>query len=276
MLAPPHPHLTYFTTNDSTPTTTAGTSVTSGAANTYGTWTQIHAGLTYASNWVTVNLNNNFSNNVNRNAYVDIGIGPNSGAVTTIVEKLCGTGASSGVGRQYFFPLRIPPDTPIWARHQNVQASTAIGVQFTATGNNMNPGTMPFVSQIVCLGAVTATTEGTSITVGNAAEGNWTQIVASTTAEYAGLMIGGHFTTDTSWSSLFNYSYDIGLGASTQEFTVGENITTTMTVSSNEQMVSTSFPTFLGVPTGSRISVRGSCSSTPDSSLSVVVYGFTH
>jgi hypothetical protein len=279
MLLPPHPHLSYFITNDSDPTATAGTSVTSHSttANAYGTWTQIHAGLTYPSSWVQVNLTNNYSNNTTRNAYVDIGIGPNSGAVTTIVEKLCGTGASNSVGRVYFMPLRIPPDTPVWARHQNTAANTIIGVQISVQGGNMNPGTLPYASEVVCLGASTGTTIGTSISVGaSGAEGSWTQIIASSTEEYAGLMVGGIFTTDTSLTASGTYCFDIGLGANPNEFTVGENVTTNYVTTASESISSFSYPSFIGVKTGERIVVRGSCSGTADSSLSVVVYGFKH
>jgi hypothetical protein len=278
MLSAPHPHHSYFVTNDSDPTGTAGTSLTSsGSAHTYGSWTQIHAGLTYYSEYVLVNLANTFTNLAVRNAYVDIGIGPNSSNVTVLVEKLCGTGACAVTGRVYFFPLRIPPDIAIWARVQHTVASATIGIQFTVFGGNANPATIPAVGRIVCLGATTASTVGTSITVGaSGAEGNWTQIVSSTTDDYSGLMIGGIFTTDTSITSLNTYSFDASIGASGQELTVGENLTQNYIVDGNEKIWSFSNATFVGIPAGSRLCVRGSCNSTADSNLSVVLYAFTH
>jgi hypothetical protein len=277
MLVPPHPHLSYFETNDSSPTGGAGTAViSSGSTNTYGNWVQIHAGLTYYSEWVIINLSNNFSNNTNRNSYVDIGIGPDSSNVTVIVEKLCGGFACANVGRIYTIPLRIPPDTPIWARHQCASASINVYVQFTAFGGNANPSTIPVVSRVVCLGATTGTTTGTSITVGaSGAEGSWTVITASTTEDYSGLMIG-MFTTDTGWTALPAYSLDASIGASGQELTVGENLTQWLLATSNESSVSYSVPTFVGIPVGSRLCVRGSCSSTAETGLSVVLYAFTH
>jgi len=278
MLSAPHPHHSYFVTNDSDPTGTAGTSLTSsGTAHTYGSWTQIHAGLTYYSEYVLVNLSNTFANLAVRNAYVDIGIGPDSSNVTVIVEKLCGTGACAVTGRVYFFPLRIPPDIPIWARVQHTVGSATIGIQFTVFGGNANPATIPAVGRIVCLGATTASTVGTSITVGGTgAEGSWTVITASTTDDYSGLMIGGIFTTDTSITSLNTYSFDASIGASGQELTVGENLTQNYVVDGNEKIWSFSNATFVGIPAGSRLCVRGSCNSTADSNLSVVLYAFTH
>jgi hypothetical protein len=277
MLSAPHPHHSYFVTNDSDPTGTAGTSLTSsGTAHTYGSWTQIHAGLTYYSEYVLVNLSNTFANLAVRNAYVDIGIGPDSSNVTVIVEKLCGTGACAVTGRVYFFPLRIPPDIPIWARVQHTVGSATIGIQFTVFGGNANPATIPAVGRIVCLGATTASTVGTSITVGGTgAEGSWTVITASTTEDYSGLMIG-MFTTDTGWTALPAYSLDASIGASGQELTVGENLTQWLLATSNESSVSYSVPTFVGIPVGSRLCVRGSCSSTAETGLSVVLYAFTH
>ena len=278
MLVPPHPHLSYFDTNDSSPTGSAGTAVTSsGSANAYGSWTQIHAGLTYPSEWVVLNFNNNYSNNSNRNSYVDIGIGPDSSNVTVVAEKLCGGFATLIIGRMYTFPLRIPPDTIIWARHQCASASTSGYVQFTAFGGNANPATIPAVGRVVCLGATTASTVGTSISVGaSGAEGSWTQIVSSTTDDYGGLMIGGIFTTDTSVTSLGCYTFDASIGASGQELTVGENLTQNFVVDGNEKIWSFSNATFAGIPVGSRLCVRGSCSGTADSGLSVVLYAFTH
>jgi hypothetical protein len=207
---------------------------------------------------------------------MDIGIGPNSGAVTTIAEKLSCSNAS-GIGSVWFLPLRIPPDTPVWARHQNTAASAKSYVHAAFHGGNMNPGTMPVVSRIVALGATAASTVGTTITPGASnAEGSWTQIVASTAEDYAGVMLSHLFNVDTTLTAELVGCGDVGVGGAGSEKVVGENITYSLLHTANETRNSFHMPAFIGIPAGSRLSARWSGSLTADGTNSIIVYGFTH
>lgn len=285
MLVPPHPHWSYYTTNASVPTAIGvqcGTSVTSGgSANTYtATPVQIHAGLTYPSEMVVVRINAiETSADViaatTLNSYWDIGIGPNSGAVTWIVEKLGGSQAQ-GLGVIYVMPLRIPPDTPIWARHQNTAVSAKGAIQITCSGGNMNPGTVPTVSRVIPLGATTASTTGTTVTPANATEDAWTQIVASTTDDYAGVMVSPLFNVDTTLTSLLISTTDVAVGGSGAEKVVGENLTMEMMVSANEQKDAICLYSMVGIPAGSRICTRTAGSAAADGTASQIVYAFVH
>ena len=282
MLLSPHSHLNYFTTTASVAAASFGTTVTSAAsANTYGTWTQIHAGLTYASDYFTLMLSNNFTAATTQNAYVDIGIGASSGAVMPIVQKLCGSHAAPGFGKHYFLPIRIPAGQAVWARHQNTVASKNISVLFNTYGANMNPYCFPTFSRAVAIGAVTASTTGTAITPGNAAEGAWTQIVASSTEDYGALMVSGMFNVDTTMTLNLVTAFDMGIGASGQEETIGENLLIQMpagqaATANDERVVSISYPTYVGVPAGQRLCLRASGSTTADASNSAIILGFIH
>lgn len=280
----PHNHMSYSTTNGSVGAavgTQAGTLITSGAANTVGTWTQVSAGLTYACDITQVCINAvetsaDVISATTLNCYIDIGIGPASGNVTTIIEKL-GASQAQGLGVIYFLPIRFPPDTPIWARHQNTAASAKAGVQISFQGGNANPGSFPSFSAMVALGAVTASTTGTSITPGaSGAEGAWAQIVASSTEDYGGLMASPLFNVDTSLTSGLNTTIDVGVGGSGAEKVVGENVTRSFIWSTAEQKDAICLPTFVGVPSGSRIVARASGSTTADSTNSIILYGFKH
>lgn len=285
MLVPPHPHLSYVASNASVPgislINASGTTVTSGAANTAGTWTQIHAGLTYPNELLVfriagVRTSADAITATTLNAYMDIGIGPNSGAVTTIAEKLSCSNAS-GIGAVWFLPLRIPPDTPVWARHQNTAASAKANVFAAFHGGNMNPGTMPLATRIIALGAVSASTTGTTITPGASnAEGAWTQIVASTAEDYAGVMLSHLFNVDTTLTADLVGCGDVGVGASTSEKVVGENITYSALFTSAEQRASFHMPAFIGIKAGSRLCARWSGSLTADSTNSIIVYALVH
>lgn len=285
MLVPPHPHLSYVASNASVPgislLNVSGTSVTSGSANTSGTWTQIHAGLTYPSERVVfriggVRTSGDVIAATTLNGYMDIGIGPNSGAVTTIAEKLSCSNAS-GIGAVWFLPLRVPPDTPVWARHQNTAASAKAYVFAAFHGGNMNPGTMPSWSRIVALGATAASTVGTTITPGASnAEGSWTQIVSSTAEDYAGVMLSHLFNVDTTLTSELIGCGDVGVGGSGSEKVVGENITYSALTTSNETRSSFHMPSFVGIPAGSRLCARWSGSLTADGTNSIIVYAGVH
>lgn len=278
MILPAHPHLSEFKTNASAAANAFGTSVSSaGSAHTYGSWTQIHAGTTYPVEYFVVCLTNNYTATTTQNAYVDIGVGTSSSTVMPIAEKLCGSHAAAGIGRMYYLPVRIPQGQAIWARHQNTVASKAISVMISMFAGNQNPGSLPAATQLVALGATTASTTGTAITIASApSEGAWTQIVASTTEDYAGFLISGQFTVDTTMTNGTVHTFDIGVGASGQEYSIGENITMSNVTNTDERVNSWSVPTYIGIPAGSRIVVRGSAVTAPDSSNSVIVLAMKH
>lgn len=280
MLVPPHPHYGYFYTNDSDPTGGAGTSLTSsGSANAYGSWVQIGPtnGFDYQVDWMIVELNSGFTAATTRNHYVDIGFGTDTSNVTVIVEKLCGSGATTNSGHMYFFPIHIPLGVKVFARTQGTVASSTIKINISVLGGNQNPGTMPKVSAVKAIGPTTASTTGTSITMGaTGAEGSWTQIVASSAEDYAGFMVAGPFYVDTNMTTGPSYTFDVGIGASGQERTVGENLTKATIFSASEDWVGWHLPTFVGVKAGTRICIRGSCSGTSESSISAHLLCFTH
>ena len=280
MLVPPHPHYGYFYTIDSDPTGGAGTSLTGGGtANSYGTWVAIGpvGGFPYPVEWVQVELNTGFTATATRNSYVDIGFGTDTSNVTVIVEKLCGSGATTNTGHMYFFPLHIPANVQLYARTQHTTASGTIKINLSVLGGNQNPGTMPKITSVKAIGATTASTTGTSITMGaTGAEGSWTQIVASSAEDYAGFMVAGPFYVDTNMTTGPSYTFDVGIGASGQERTVGENLTKATIFSASEDWVGWHLPTFVGVKAGTRICIRGSCSGTSESSISAHLLCFTH
>jgi hypothetical protein len=285
MLVNPHPHLSYVASNASIPgvslVNVSGTQVTSGAANTAGTWTQIHAGLTYPSDRIVfrvagVRTSANAISATTLNGYMDIGIGPDSSTVTVIAEKLSCSN-SSGIGAVWFLPLRVPPDTKVWVRFQCTAASALSAVFASFHGGNMNPGTMPACSRIVALGATSGTTVGTTITPGASnAEGAWTQIIASSADDYAGVMLSHLFNVDTTLTIDLVGCGDVGVGSSGNEKVVGENITYSAMFTGSEQRASFHVPTFIGIPAGSRISARWSGSLAADGTNSIIVYGLMH
>lgn len=287
MLLPPHPHFAYFPSTLSIPgiqaATTSGVLATSGgSAHTYGTWTQLHAGLTYPSLFMLfrmagVRTSLDVITATTLNAWVDIGIGPDNANVTVIAEKL-GCPNAQGLGAIYWLPLYVPAGTPIWVRHQNTAASAKcyVSASFNGGGNG-NPGSFPTYTGIVALGATSASTTGTAITPGASnAEGAWTQIVASSAAAYGGLMVSPLFNADTTMTSALCNTADVAVGGSGAEVTVGENLMYSMLFTANEQRESFHTPTFVGIPPAERICARVSGSLAADGTNSIIVYGLVH
>lgn len=287
MLSPPHPHFSYFPATHSVPGVQASNAslllVTSSAsANTYGTWTELHAGLTYPSYYMVfrmtgVRTSGDVITATTLNAWCDIGIGPDNANVTVIAEKLACSNAQ-GLGALYWLPLYVPADTKIWARHQNTAGSAKCYVSAAFNGGQMNPGTFPFATRIVAIGATTASTTGTTITPGtSSAEGAWTQMIASSAEDYTGLMLSGLINVDTSITTAMMTCGDVGFGGSGTEDTIGQNVMYGHIFTANEQRESVSFPTYCGIAAGSRLVARASNSlGTNDSNNSIILYALVH
>jgi hypothetical protein len=277
MLLTPHHYNSIVSTNDSIlAADDLGTSVYSGLQLWWGDWVNINTvALTYPSYGILLNLNNNFESATTHNAYVQLGVGPSYTDVTIVVEHLCASHVTPGMGRMYYLPIRIEPSTGgvnnyIWARHLNSAASRNINVSATFFCGTNLPGTITTCSKIVALGLNEGSAVGTSITPGaSGAEGSWTQIVASTTQDYCGLIVSGLYTTDTSLGQHLATSFDVGIGASGQEVSIGENISRTYTIETDERQMAFSVPTFAEIPTGSRLCVRASGNDAADSSCYV-------
>jgi hypothetical protein len=248
-----------------------GTDITSGTANAYGSWIQIHAGFPYDVYQVYIAMGKNYVAAANRNSYIDIGYGPNNTTVQIVIPKLCGSN-SGGIDmgyRYYVLPMYLPKNTPIWARHQCTTASTVINVNITALCGEYIPY-MPKIKYYNPLGTL-GTTLGVAIVPGNNTEGAWTEMIASTPRNYVGMLITGLFAVDTTMTAV-SYTGDVGIGPSGSEQVIIENGFVT-THGTNETACGIAIAYYVDVKANSRIVARVSCSGTPDSSLSTIVYG---
>lgn len=279
MLPAPRPDFSYAVTNDSTPAATTaqvGTLVVSSAsANTFGTWTQIHAGFTYDVLLALVIIGGcettgGVRSAVALNCVVNIGIGPSSGSVTTLAESLGGANATPFA--TYMLPIRIPANTPVWAQLSGQVGNMQVGVVISSQGGASHASMFPTCSKVVALGAGAAS-DGTAITPGNATEGGWTQIVASTSETYVGVMCSPLFNNDSSQTSLQLNVADIGIGASSSEISIAENASETFTWTSGEAKCSYTIPIWRHIPAGSRLSARVAGTTTPDANPSILLYG---
>jgi hypothetical protein len=243
-----------------------GTVVTTGAAEaTKGTVVQLIASTSFDAYWVTVLATQYGLAATDSQGALDILIGAATEEVwiPNLLMGFCSpTDSATGVGpKRWDFPLYLPAGTRIAARAAGKRLSTAMRVSVFLYGG---AGLPPFrVGRNVTTLGMGTVPFGTTIVPGaSAAEGAWTQVIASTAEDYFCFVPSFQAGTDTTLSRLM-FSYDIGMGAATEtEMAQGFLFTTT----DNEMMrgPENPMPAFFDAPSGSRIVARVSNSGAND------------
>lgn len=175
------------------PASTYGTAITCGVTNAYGSYASLLSGASLTSDAyaIEIMINNCFQAATDRGHLATIGFDPAGGTsfgglggVTgnEINHLLCSGAApwfsSVGFGVQrYWFPLFIKAGTSIGAKGQT-SAGTAgtMRVAVRVWCQPKRPDAVRVGSFVRTFGADTATTTGTAVTQGTAAEGAWTEI----------------------------------------------------------------------------------------------------
>jgi hypothetical protein len=252
-----------------------GPTVISGPQNQYGDWIQTNPGLPYESSSLFIAIGTLFSSGNRRAAYIDFAYGPDSSNLTVVLPYLNGTN-SGGMTNGcifYYLPLCIPPNQPLWSRHQNYKSSGSTPVVIHTT---MQCGrTMPYYPRVYRYEPLssldTSTTTATLITPGTSGEGAWTEMIASTPKKYIGTLLAGLYTFNNNLNAAA-YTGDVGIGPSGSEQVLVENsFSMTQQTTETSQGFTTAF--YNDIPAGSRLSARVSCSATPSNNVSVLLYG---
>lgn len=245
--------------------TSQGTSITAGAANTAGSFTQLVASSAIDASWMIVICNQASAAGA---LAVDIAVGA-SGSEKVIAQQIVSVEAS---GAAVAFPCSIPAGTRISARAQSSTASATVGVSvilfdgaFTQMDGNGGADSIGFVS-----GSTTGTTVTASASTNT--KGSYAQLVASTTRDYIGLF--GAFDTGGTTTAHHNL-LDIAIGASGSEQVIIPNFPA---VSSAQGLSANLFSpenipfTPILIPAGTRIAARMQ-SNVASSAMHVTLYG---
>lgn len=236
--------------------TAAGTTITSGAANTKGSYTELAASSAFACNGVYIEvLASTLS--TGRRFLLDIATGAAASESVVIpniiVEGGLGTSSLQG-GVTIYFPLAIASGTRISARCQDSTGSGTIIMAITLIAAGDTPGCAAFTAN----GANTGTSAGASIDPGGTVDtkGAYTELVASTAAvsQYAVLVIHG---AANSAPAGYQWAIDIATGAAASEVVLAPDLRNGTSTSGGKIARSFSFPTYIAAST--RIAVRASC-----------------
>jgi hypothetical protein len=193
---------------------TTGTVLTAaGSSHTLGTKVELIAATSFDTHLVRVRVHNSFVSNTQTDQLVNIYVGADTAEVLLIPNLLAGWANSLSNGavthRIYEFPLFIPAGTRLSADNQALIASDTVAVLIECFGGGQPRGWVG--TGVECIGAVAASSQGTSVTSGGASDGTFTDI-GTTAKEWRFIqpMMQGNLT-DTAMNNA-SIAADIGVG----------------------------------------------------------------
>jgi len=277
MFAPYLSSLEQIYTNVGAPSATPGTSITPGASNAEGSWTQVASSGNIADDvfWVRITVHGGSSSATAKNHLLDIGVDPAGGtSYTAVISNIvCG---SSGTllqgGRVFVFPMFIKAGSSVAVR---VQGSAGTAGTLTVSAWFMGTPSRPEMERVgrfsETVGTIT-NSNGVSFTPGDsAAEGSWTSL-GTTSSDLWWWQVGVQIDNGGMTNGHI-YQIDLAYGDASNKIMILENIwmlipATTEIIVSSEQYFA-----YRDVPAGSTIYIRGSCSGTASTGCNAVAIG---
>ena len=247
---------------------TSSTTITADATvHTKGSWVQLVASTPFDVTMIIVGGGDTGTSGTNTAQLTDIGVGANPNEKVSIANIPTGYGSLDIVGnRVATFPVAIPSGTRISARMQATITVDIVDIRLYMFGGS-SWSSLPTFQTIDTIGAVTASSSGTSISGGSIVE-----MIASTAEDYKAL---GYGVDGGGASSMSNATPNLELfvGAGAAEKTLIDNILiqSSTTEKINRAMPSQGIlPIELDIPAGSRLSAQQSGTSN----FGLVLYGF--
>lgn len=197
-----------------------GTTVTPGTSNVKGSWVEVFdaAALTFDAYGIEININNNAQSAEARDTLFDIGLdASDTSTFTVFIANLIGSMASPRIGFNYYFPVFIRAGTQIGCR-ASVNAATARtpAVWLKLYGLPKYPELVRAGTYVDTFGAVEASSSGTAVTPGTAAEGAWTDLSgADLTKQYFWWQQGVGFNSNNIGTNV--RFADLGIGDATNK-----------------------------------------------------------
>jgi hypothetical protein len=238
----------------------------SGSTNTKGAYTTLIASTAFDACWMGVTIDVTSGTGT---FLVDIAIGA-AASEKVVVNNLAGCAAFvNEICSFYFFPITVPAGTRISARGQSNTASAGCNVAVQLFDGSFTQ--MEGAAGVDSIGALTASSHGTTITAGASnTKGSYTSL-GVTARDYMGLLIG--LDNQVSPSTDTHFLLDIALGAGgSQQVIIPDVAGFWDNVAYAAPLPASWGPYFISVPNGTNLWARcqtGSGSSTID----VSVYG---
>lgn len=242
-----------------------------GANNAKGAWTQLTASTSYDATRIIVQFRSGNSATTG-NASYDIGVGAAAAEQAIVSDLICPMmDVNDATVSLYDLPLSIPAGTRVSARFQvaagfATPTCRAMGFLFDGAFTQSQAASI-----IDTIGFNEATTAGTVITAGTANTlGSYAQLVASTTNDYIGFLMGfdnlGAFSPGSSLQT--GFLFDVAVGGAGSE----KNIISQIFFRESARPL-LNYPFIpICIPSGSRISARCQA-STASETMGLTLYG---
>lgn len=282
MLALPHTNSWGFVyTNQAVGNSNPGTSVTPGASNVEGSWTEIapDASITTDIYYVHLVIHDGQSSANAKNHLLDFAWDPTGGTTYDQIlfqNYVCGGSAAYATvgpaGRPIHFPCKIPAGSAIAVRIQGSNGTAGtVRVLGYFYGKPSRPELWRPAAYAETMGTIT-NSNGTSFTPGNGSFGSWASL-GTTTKRHFWAQLG--VQVDNAASAFGAVRLQLGIGDGTSGAT--HVITDSMFVITTGEQQSTHLqtPCTWEIPSGAEIWVRGAAAGAPDTgyNATAVLFG---
>lgn len=255
-------------------TTVMGTSVTPGASNAEGSWTQIATSGNIARDCygLLLSVNNGATAGEAKNHLLDIGVDQAGGSSYTAVISNIVCGGSSSTGDAFYFPIFIKNGSSVAVRIQGSHA-TAGTVRILAEfyGSPSRPEMVQAGTFSETIGTIT-NSNGVSFTPGDSgAEGSWVSL--GTTSRRLWWWQPGIQIDDPTNNTLSAGYFDLAFGDATNKQMIFENIIMVIPTTGETRTKLLCSQGYCDVPSGSELFIRGSWATAAPSGFNAVAIG---
>lgn len=247
-----------------------GVSVTTGAANTKGSYAELAASTSYDAQGFFVTAGK--ASDTATDTLFDIAIGA-AASEQIIIGNLFGSGKNDRALR-YYCSIPIPAGSRIAARAQSVSATVTARIGLTLCAKHPK-GVQK--GRITTYGANTADSGGVSIDPGATlnTKGAYSEIVASTTYDHDGFILA--LSEQNNYvRSAASYLVDVAVGAAGSEIVYAPDQIVFQSAGGDTFDPAVLFLPF-AVPAGSRIAIRAQANITDatDRTFDAILYGIS-
>lgn len=261
------------------PATTIGASVVPGTSNAKGSWAALAGSANMVQRSVGVHLlvHSGAVSGSAKPQLMDVGVDEAGGtSYTTILSNLpmgVSPGLTAAGTRQFFFPIAIPAGASVAARVQGASATAGtVRVAAKFFGQGTAPETLPVGTFSETIGTVT-NSDGVSFTPGNAADGAWADLGATTTPlwwwQYGYQINNATITAE--------YTYiELAWGDASNKHIISRDVHGGTTAEVAGLLTATSLAwhsAYYPVPVGAHIYIRGRCNNAPDTGYNALAIG---
>jgi hypothetical protein len=246
-----------------------GTTVTPGASDVEGAWTEVLSDLATEASGIILRLAGAASTGLDKSQVLDLGWDPAGGTAyeAKINNIICGASPGTGVGSgtSFLFPIRIPVGAAIAVRIQGSNATPGtVEVAATVYGRPKNSWTVPVAQYSDHVGTITGS-QGVTFVPGTDAFGAWVSL-GTTTKRLWWWQIGAQISNATTTAK--TTLVELGAGSTGAQRTICRRAisTTTSEVQTHQYPEDLFGPIpYNEVREGSEIWIRGFGDSAPES-----------